>query len=151
MSRAPSALVVRAAREEDAEAVMALLAASDLPLAGVAEWLPRFAVADLDGELVGVAGLEVHGRDGLLRSVAVAEATRGQGIGSRLTSHVIAAARRAGLGRLYLLTEGASGYFAKRGFTTIPREAASTDVQESVEFREACSVSATLMALDLEG
>lgn len=141
---------IRSARPDDEQGVLILLREAGLPVDEVAEWLPRYVVAEADGRIVGVAGLEVHGNDGVLRSVVVEPERRGTGLGGRLAATVIASARSAGLRRLYLLTETAESYFPRHGFRRIPRDAASEAVQESVEFREACPDSATAMVLDLE-
>jgi N-acetylglutamate synthase-like GNAT family acetyltransferase len=142
--------VLRGAARADLPALEALLRSVDLPTAGVAESVESFVLAEADGRLVGAAGLEVHGRDGLLRSVAVDPSLRGRGLGARLTERVLRGARAAGLRRVYLLTTTAEDYFPRHGFRRIARAEASADVQESVEFREACPASAAVMALDLE-
>lgn len=141
--------VVRSAHTADFDAVCALLRASDLPLAGVPESLEGFLVAEADGVVVGVAGLEVHGRDGVLRSVAVAADRRGHGLGARLTASVLDRARERGVRDVYLLTTTADAWFPRHGFRSIGREAASPEVAESIEFREACPASAVAMVLEL--
>lgn len=141
---------LRPAEGSDLPAVLVLLADAGLPSAGVEESLPSFVVAKVDGRLVGVAGLEVHGRDGVLRSVAVDPACRGRGLGGRLTRRMLELADDAGLRRVYLLTTMAEEYFARYGFRRIDRSEASPEVRRSVEFREACPASAVAMALDLE-
>ncbi|MEX2608396.1 MAG: arsenic resistance N-acetyltransferase ArsN2 [Gemmatimonadota bacterium] len=146
----PSAPTLRPALQADLPQVEAMLAAANLPVAGVAESLQGFVVAEDGGELVGVAGVERHGEDGLLRSVAVAPAHRGRGLGARLTEGVMDAARSAGHRRLYLLTTTAAAYFPRHGFHTIQREEVAAAVRESVEFREACPASAVAMVLELE-
>ncbi len=140
---------IRSARPGDLDGVLALLAEVDLPTVEVAEWLSRFLVAEADGRIIGVAGLEVHGSDGVLRSLAVDPAHQGGGLGGRLAATAIASARRAGLRRLYLLTETAEEYFPRHGFRRIPRDEASDAVRASVEFREACPASAVAMVLEL--
>ena len=143
-------VAIRPASPLDLVGVERLLGAVDLPLAGVREAIGGFVVAEAGGELAGVAGLEVHGEDGVLRSVAVAESYRGVGLGARLTEAVVERARAAGLSRLYLLTTTAESYFPRHGFRRIERAEASESVQASVEFREACPASAVAMVLDLE-
>jgi amino-acid N-acetyltransferase len=142
-------VLLRPARPEELPAVLALLEAAGLPSAGVKEWLDRFLVAESAGRLVGSAGLEVYGTDALLRSVAVAEDWRGRGLGGALTDAVLAAAAREGIRSVYLLTETAEGYFPRHGFRRIPREEASEAVKASVEFRELCPASSTVMAKPL--
>src|SRR4051812_32716678 len=141
---APGA-TLRPARLEDLAAVEQLLTASDLPLAGVADALPTFVVAEADGALVGVAGLECCSENALLRSVAVDPAWRSQGVGRALVTRVISAAEARGTRALYLLTTTADRYFPSFGFHTVERSAVPTDVQATEEFRSACPASAVAM------
>lgn len=138
------------ARAGELPALRALLAACDLPLAGVDEALGGFVVArDATGALVGCAALERYGRSGLLRSVAVADAWRGQGVAGTLTTRLLDEARAAGLTDITLLTTTAADYFTRHGFAEIPREATPDPVRAAVEFREACPDTATVMTLAL--
>jgi len=141
---------IRPARPEDCGAVIALLETAALPFAGVEDWIENFVVAEQAGRIVGVAGLEVYGRDGLLRSVAVADDWRGRGIGVLLTTRVLDVARRTRLRSVYLLTETAEAFFPRFGFRRIAREAASESVKVSREFSELCPASAAVMVLSLE-
>jgi N-acetylglutamate synthase-like GNAT family acetyltransferase len=136
---------VRRADATDLDAVERLLAASGLPLDGVRESLGDFVVAEMDGELVGVAGLEVRSENALLRSVAVAPGQRSHGLGRTLVNRVIAEAEARGLNALYLLTTTAERYFPSFGFHTITRDAVPDDIRTTGEFREACPASATVM------
>jgi len=142
--------VLRPATSADLDAVERLLEAEGLPVAGVSAALEGFVVAEAAGELVGVAGLERHGGDGVLRSVAVAPSFRSKGLGGRLTERVLDAAAGSGIRRVYLLTTTAADYFPRYGFRRIAREDASPGVQESVEFVEVCPASAVAMVLELE-
>ncbi len=143
-------LTLRGARPSDLPAVEALLQQASLPLDGVRESFEHFVVADDHGVLAGVAGLEMFGHDGVLRSVAVAPFRQGEGLGAHLTASVIERAKDAGLQRLYLLTTTAEGYFPRHGFRVIARDEASADARQSVEFRDACPASAVTMVLELE-
>lgn len=143
------AVTLRPAGPADLTWAFRLLERADLPTAGVAEHFGRFVVAEQEGRIVGVAGLEVHGDAGVLRSVAVAPALQGTGLGRRLTEAILASVRDSGLRRLYLLTTTADGYFPRFGFRRIDRGEASPEVQGSVEFSEACPASAVAMVLDL--
>ncbi|TLY54076.1 MAG: GNAT family N-acetyltransferase, partial [Gemmatimonadetes bacterium] len=82
----------------------------------------------------------------LLRSVAVAAAVRGQGLGQRLTTAALELASRHGVRTVYLLTETAGEFFPKLGFTMIERSAVDPAVQVSQEFTTACPASALVMA-----
>jgi amino-acid N-acetyltransferase len=140
---------VRAARRADLSAVLALLADAGLPVAGVEEWIDSFVVAEDGGRIVGTAGVEVHGDDGLLRSVAVARDYRGRGLGNALTEAALARAARDGLSAVYLLTETAESFFPRHGFVRIERAAASDAVKASTEFRELCPTTAAVMVRQL--
>lgn len=142
-------VTLRPARATDEPSINALLQEAELPVAGVHESLRHFVVGEAAGRLVGVAGLEVHGTDGVLRSVAVAPSLRGEGLGARLTNRVLEDARSEGLRRVYLLTTTAEEYFPRHGFRRIERAKASEAVQRSVEFRDACPASAVAMVVEL--
>lgn len=96
-------------------------------------------------DLKGVIGLEVHGSDGLLRSLVVDTNAQGQGCGSSLYNQLETYAKSIGLRELYLLTETAEKYFEKKGFKSIPRDFASDPIKQTKEFSELCPDSATLM------
>ncbi|HEU0078963.1 MAG TPA: arsenic resistance N-acetyltransferase ArsN2 [Longimicrobiaceae bacterium] len=140
------------ARAEDLAEVLALLAAAGLPAAGVADHFPRrFLVArdPADGALAGTAGVEAHGRAGLLRSVAVRADRRGTGLGQELVRASAALAREEGLAELYLLTTTAEGFFPRLGFEPIAREELPPELEGSEELRGACPASAAAMRLRL--
>jgi amino-acid N-acetyltransferase len=145
-------VTLRPATREDLPAVEQLLVSSGLPTAGVADALSGFtvAVSEHDHGIVGVVGLE-HCCDeyALLRSAVVEPEWRGTGLGRRLVTHVIADAESRGIKALYLLTTTAERYFPGFGFVKTQRDAVPDEVKRSVEFREACPASATVMALEL--
>ena len=135
-----------AAQPHDLKAALELLRRSDLPDKDVAErWRHYFVVREDDGRVVGVGGLEVHGDDGLLRSVAVDPDYRDQGLGGMLVEAALALAGRLDLRAVYLLTTTARDYFVKRGFADCPREEAPEAIRGSWEFRSGCPATAAFM------
>jgi amino-acid N-acetyltransferase len=141
---------LRVATDADLPAIQQLLAASGLPTSGVAGALRGFVVAESNKEIVGVVGLERCCEEyALLRSTAVAPDWRGTGLGRRLVTHAIAEAESRGIKALYLLTTTAERYFPSFGFVRTQRDAVPDEVKQSVEFREACPASATVMTLEL--
>lgn len=144
-----NAALLRPATMRDLPAVEKLLAASELPLAGVREALGTFVVAESEGELVGVAGLEICRNDALLRSVAVKPEWRSKGVGRALVTRAIADAESRGIRALYLLTTTAEHYFPSFGFNAIKREDVPADVRATKEFTTACPDTATVMAREL--
>jgi amino-acid N-acetyltransferase len=150
MNRSDATL--RRATAADLPAVEKLLVASGLPTAGVAAALDGFLVAESAApkQIVGVVGLEVcSGVYALLRSTAVDPAWRGTGLGKRLVERAIAEAESRGMRAMYLLTTTAERYFPSFGFVKTTRDAVPDEVRQSVEFREACPATATVMSLDL--
>jgi amino-acid N-acetyltransferase len=133
----------------DREEIEKVLKGSDLPLAGVDAHLNDFLVARERGIIVGVIGLEVYGKDGLLRSLAVDPTARSRGIGNALYLQLVEQARRLGLQRLILLTTTAEAYFTARGFHRIDRNQVTGGVIASEEFTGACPASAICMELRL--
>jgi amino-acid N-acetyltransferase len=132
---------VERAVPSDIPAVEALLAAAGLPLEGVAEALTTGVVAREGAEIVGAAAVEPYGRAGLLRSVVVAEARRGTGVGRELVAAAEALARDEGIQELYLLTESAAEWFPRLGYEVVDREQARTAVGTSVEFTMVCATT----------
>ncbi len=128
------------------EAICHLLAASDLPDEDLtSSHLEHFFVAHDGNTLVGVVGAELYGNAGLLRSLAVAPAHRGDGVGARLTNTVEQYARRRGVSALYLLTTTAAEYFERHGYQRIERDVLPEPIQSTEEAARLCPSSAICM------
>ena len=136
---------LRPATDNDLAAIEQLLTQNDLPLDGVREALRTFVVAEADGDLVGVAGLEICRDNALLRSVAVSPAWRSRGVGRALVTRAVSEAEARGLRALYLLTTTAEKYFPRFGFTSTTRAAVPQELKSSAEFRGACPDTAVVM------
>jgi amino-acid N-acetyltransferase len=147
---APTAAAVRAvhpARAGDLADVLSLLRASGLPVDGVEARFPAgFVVGrEVDGALAGVAGVEVYGDSGLLRSVAVRADLRGTGLGQALSAAAVEAARTAGVRDLFLLTTTAEKFFLRLGFEPWGRGDVPAALAASEELRGACPAAAVVM------
>lgn len=141
---------MRAATAGDLPQIERLLTSSALPMAGVRESLQDFLVAEHDGMIVGVVGLEACCAEyALLRSTAVDPEWRGRGLGRMLVERAIADAEARGVHALWLLTTTAERYFPSFGFVSAKREDAPAEVRASVEFTSACPASAAVMTLPL--
>ena len=139
------AITIETAKPGDADPIAGLISANRLPLDGLREALDTAVVARLNGEVVGVAALEVYEDGVLVRSVAVAPALHGQGLGHRLTEAVVQLARDLEAPHAFLLTTTAEEFFPKFGFERVERTDVPASVQTSIEFRSACPSSAIVM------
>jgi amino-acid N-acetyltransferase len=106
-------------------------------------------VAQRNARVVGCAAVEIHGTVGLLRSVAVDETRRGEGLGHQLTQAALDLARARGLKTVYLLTTTAAAFFPRFGFREVARTDVDPAVQRSVEFTKACPADAVAMRTEL--
>jgi len=131
-------------------AATTLLDSAGLPTGGLGgDTAPITLVAAEGGHVVGAAVVERYADDGLLRSVVVASPQRDGGIGQRLFAAAEAAAANAGVRSLYLLTEGAIGFFAGLGYRGVDRRAVPGLLQKSEEFAVLCPIDAAVMMKQL--
>ncbi len=141
--------MIRAATATDLPAVRALLQGAGLPLEGADDAFTHGVVAMAGDVVVGGAAVERYGTDGLLRSVVVSPAMRGNGVGRALVAAAEAMARDVGIGDLYLLTETAAAWFPRLGYDVLERAAAPEGIAGSWEFRFACVERGILMRRSL--
>ncbi|MEN9511786.1 MAG: hypothetical protein RLZZ370_1605 [Bacteroidota bacterium] len=99
----------------------------------------------LGDKLIACAGMEVHGSDGLLRSVAVSENVRRKGFGAVLLKAVMLMARMQKMNALYLFTEQAADFFAKHGFLKTDRSALPLGIAQSEQAVADCGAHANIM------
>jgi amino-acid N-acetyltransferase len=136
---------IERASKADSPSILQLLRDAGLPIDGVVEHLTTALVARDGAAIVGCAAIEVYADGALLRSVAVAPAARGQGLGRRLTEAAITVAQSLGTPAIYLLTTTAESFFPRFGFVRLTRGQVPIGVQQSIEFRSACPASAIVM------
>lgn len=142
---------LRRATPEDLPAVLDLLAQAGLPQAGVSGGHVQLFLAETDGQLAGVAGLEHYGTSALLRSVAVSPTQRGRRVAQRLVEKILDEARCACIHDVYLRTTTAEDYFPRFGFAPVTVDQVPEAVRASVEFQGACPASAVTMGCCLDG
>jgi amino-acid N-acetyltransferase len=128
----------------------ALLAANGLPSADLSPAVLLLGVRDASG-LEGIAGLEMYGRVGLLRSLAVRQDRRRSGLGSALVLEAERLAALEGVEALYLLTTTAAEFFAHRGYAPEARDSAPDAIRRTSEFSRVCPSSAAFLWKPLGG
>lgn len=126
-----SALTIRPARTPDVSAIKNLVA----PLAEQRiliskesvtyfEAIQEFLIAEIDGEVVGCGALHVMWEDlAEIRTLASADAWRGQGVGHALVERLLAKARELGVSRVFCLTFEVD-FFTRHGFEVMADQGA---------------------------
>ena len=71
---------------------------------------------DQNGSLIGSGGIESYGSSALLRSVAVRSDLRGKKLGDYIVKDLLSRAEKIQFKSVFLLTETAHDFFAKKGF-----------------------------------
>jgi GNAT superfamily N-acetyltransferase len=100
--------------------------------------------------LVGCVAVEVAGDVALLRMLAVTPERRGEGLGFVLVETATERARAQGVRHLYLVTDGAQGYFGEKlGFAAIDRKDVAPEIAATAEYALARSKNATWMRKEL--
>jgi GNAT superfamily N-acetyltransferase len=103
--------------------------------------VPSLFVATHENNVIGTAALEDSDMDThpeltpWIASVYVLESYRKQGVAAALTGRVIAEARSAGVGKLYLFTPDREQFWARRGWKLLLKEEYYGEM-ESVMVRE---------------
>jgi UDP-N-acetylmuramate: L-alanyl-gamma-D-glutamyl-meso-diaminopimelate ligase len=143
---------MRPAKLSDLPDIKEVLAVSDLASPVSDQQIGDYFTLRNENGLAGCIALEVHGDDAILHSLAVDVEYRGSGYGWMLADMAIQHARWRGVRRVYLLTEGASDFFAaKFGFRVVDRSTVSKGVSGSVMFQQIQVTSkAPLVAMRLD-
>ncbi len=148
---------IRPAVEADIEGILNIVngyAAQNLMLPRTAEQVRRvlrwFLVAEYDGQVIGCgSNVELTPHLTELRSLAVAPAWRGSGLGRRLVTALVEKARADGYDQICALTLNES-FFNRCGFVTVDRWAISPKIWHECIYCpkfNACDEIAVLMNL----
>ena len=142
-------LKIIAATEIDLQDIALLLKSNDLPSFGLQEHISTTVLIKRDDKLIACSSLELYGKVGLLRSVAVNKSDQGTGHGSEVVNATITLAIKKGIKKLYLLTAIARKYFEKSGFAVVNRKDVDKQVLKSSEFTLSCCLDAIVMLKNL--
>jgi amino-acid N-acetyltransferase len=142
---------IRPPRAEDLPALKTLLDSSGLPSSDITEaQLKNFIILGQSGRVAGSIGMEAHGEDALLRSLAVETMMRGEGYGQRLLELMEERAREEGVQRLYLLTTSADNFFAYKGYERVERDSVPESIRNTTQFSGMCPASAICLSKSLD-
>jgi amino-acid N-acetyltransferase len=127
--------------------IVDLLEGAGLPVPDGEDGAVQMMAAFAGSHLVGCVGWEQYGDAALLRSLVVHPAVRGEGVGTALVAALLDIARAFEVEAVYLLTNDASGFFARHDFEVVDRSAVPEAVRTSKEFSLNCCATATVMRL----
>lgn len=144
-----SPLTIRKAGSGDVDRIESLLKTNDLPYQDVRAKPECFFFGFSDAEFVGIGGVEIHGSNGLLRSIVVKESARGRGFGTAMCSELENYATNNGVDTLYLLTTTAPEFFRTRGYRSADRGEVPRAIGRTAEFEYLCPSSAVCLRKDL--
>ena len=126
------------------------LAAAGLPVSDLnADGAEYFAFGMGADEQLGFVGFIRFGAEGLLRSLVVPSAQRGQNYGNWTIGAIAQQARKQGVQRIWLLTTDAERYFIHQGFRIVQRKDVPAAIAASRQFSNTCPDTAVLMCLTL--
>jgi amino-acid N-acetyltransferase len=127
------------------QSIVTLLQSEKLPAEDLPASLDNFYVALDQDKVVGAIGLEKYNSCGLLRSLVVNKDYRNEKIAGKLVMQVEGKAKTLRIDCIYLLTETALDYFAKKGYERISRDEVPASLKQSSEFSHVCPQSAIVM------
>jgi amino-acid N-acetyltransferase len=128
------------------DGLKASLTRAGLPADDLDDDGPLFWRFERDDVPVGFAGIEVHGRDAVLRSIVTLPPVRQQGIGGAMIDKMEIEARARGANAIYLLTRDWVSFFAKRGYAPCSRDHVPAAIAATVPFTKPSLADATAMA-----
>ncbi len=127
--------MIRRATASDALAISEMIDANaragntsllERPLSDIERLIDDFHLAEVDGQMVGCAALHAVSPDlAEIRSVAVNNEYRGNGLGSRLVESMLSEARTTDLARVFMLVKSGGAMSAlgtRLGFSEVPMD-----------------------------
>jgi amino-acid N-acetyltransferase len=143
---APVKLVAKPIPHGERGVLARTLAKAKLPVDDIDEpgrlfW--RFESADQVP--LGFGGLEIHGKDALLRSLLTLPPARKRGFGRAMVATLEIEALAAGAQRIWLLTMDVAPFFARAGYAECARDEVPPAIQATAQWRLLCPATAVVM------
>ena len=132
--------------------IVSLLAANGLPVSDIShDYCPLFFGIQSDSCIKAVIGLELFGSVGLIRSLAVSKACRGQSFGRQLVDFAEYYAAEHGIEILFLLTTTATVFFHQLGYEQVERSDVPRDIRTTSQFSSLCPASSAVLCKRVVG
>ncbi len=112
---------------------------------------PLFFGIQSDSCLIAVIGLELFGPVGLIRSLAVSKAHRGNRLAHQLVSFAEHYAAERGVDTLFLLTTTASVFFQQLGYEQVARSDVPQAIRTTSQFSSLCPASSDVLSKRIAG
>ncbi len=138
---------LRKASVNDISLIESLLRVNSLPHQDISSKIDSLFIESDSRRMIGIGGVEIYDKYGLLRSLVVQESLRGKGYGKKLCDKLIQHARNEGVRELYLLTTTAEHFFERFGSERIDRKTAPTAIKNTTEFASLYPSSAICMRM----
>lgn len=140
---------IRAATNDDLEAITELLIECNLPINDLEKFLLNFVVATTESQVCGCAGSESYFPFALVRSLAVSPSRRNLGVANKLIEELLHQLRTQGIQQVFALTTTAETYLHRIGFSRSDTGAVPQDMLKSGQFQGICPESAVLLVKTL--
>lgn len=141
----------RRAEPGDEAAIRRFVASAGLPSSDISLARQEFVLALAGEELTGCVGLEAYGDAALLRSLAVVDGRRNQGLGTALSRRILARAAMHGISTAYALTTTAERFCLREGFERVDRSMVPAELAGSAQFRGLCPMTAACFRRRIDG
>ena len=129
-------------------AALDLIKKNDLPADDISDQTKLFVIEE-NNAVIGTVGIELYGKEALLRSLSVDANKRSLGIGKQLVDFIENFATRQQASNIYLLTTTAEKFFHKKEYIVVNREDVPEIIRSSSEFSKVCPASAIVMKKQL--
>lgn len=139
----------RQATNTDLPEITKLLNSCELPCSDCEDHISGFIVIEENNKIIGVGALEIYDTIALVRSIAVKQKYRGNGVAAYIYKALEKIAKGLGIQTFYLLTESAIEYFERLDFAIYDRTKTPATIMQTKQFRELCPSSAIVMRRDL--
>lgn len=99
--------------------------------------------------LTATIGIEIYGTNALLRSLAVVDSERGNGLGKAMVKYLEDYSKDKNIKKLFLLTNTAEKFFLSIGYKICDRKNAPKEIKSTAQFSDLCPSSSSFMTKSL--